>query len=154
MTLTRKKKKSTMLVYLLFSMLFGLDRANEKSQQYCPDPIFLLVCFLATMPDQFGSTIFTAFITVQTFDQSDEETWLDQNRFTYLYTYSPTYLPTYIFTILTIAKTILETCNIWDTDYNSDNWEPEFVTSCVTWQLRVTVEFLRCFQPFVELWRH
>ena len=28
-------------------------------------------------------------------------------------------------TILTIVKTILQTCNIWDTDYNSDNWEPE-----------------------------
>ena len=23
-------------------------------------------------------------------------------------------------------KTILETCDIWDTDYNSDNLEPEF----------------------------
>ena len=29
-------------------------------------------------------------------------------------------------------KTILETCNIWDTDYNSDNWEPEFMTICFT----------------------
>ena len=22
----------------------------------------------------------------------------------------------------------LVTCDIWDTDYNSDNWEPEFMT--------------------------
>ena len=34
--------------------------------------------------------------------------------------------------ILTIEKTILETCDIWDTDYNSDNWEPEFMTIFVT----------------------
>ena len=30
------------------------------------------------------------------------------------------------FAILAITKTILETYDIWDTDYNSDNWEPEF----------------------------
>ena len=30
------------------------------------------------------------------------------------------------FTMFTFAKTILETCDIWDTDYNSDNWEPQF----------------------------
>ena len=24
----------------------------------------------------------------------------------------------------TMTKTILQTCDIWDTDYNSDNWEP------------------------------
>ena len=30
------------------------------------------------------------------------------------------------FTMFTFAKTILETCDIWDTDYNSDNWEPHF----------------------------
>ena len=26
----------------------------------------------------------------------------------------------------------------WDPDYNSDNWEPEFMTIFATWQLRVT----------------
>ena len=31
----------------------------------------------------------------------------------------------FFFTILTIEKTVLESCDIWDTDYNSDNWEPE-----------------------------
>ena len=39
-----------------------------------------------------------------------------------------------------MTKTILETCDIWDTDYNSDNWEPEFMTIFVTWQLRVTLD--------------
>ena len=34
-------------------------------------------------------------------------------------------------TILTIEKTVLKTCDIWDTDYNSDNWEPEFMTIIV-----------------------
>ena len=29
---------------------------------------------------------------------------------------------------------ILETCDIWDNDYNSDNWETEFLTIFVTWQ--------------------
>ena len=31
-------------------------------------------------------------------------------------------------------KTILQTCDNWDTDYNSYNWEPEFMTIFVTWQ--------------------
>ena len=39
-----------------------------------------------------------------------------------------------------MTKTILETCGIWDIDYNSHNWEPEFMTISVTWQLRVTLE--------------
>ena len=35
------------------------------------------------------------------------------------------------------------TCDIWDTDYNYDNWEPEFMTMFVTWQLRVTLDSIR-----------
>ena len=35
------------------------------------------------------------------------------------------------------------TCYIWDTDYNSDNWEPEFMTIFVTWQLIVTLNSIR-----------
>ena len=46
-------------------------------------------------------------------------------------------IQTIAFTILTIEKTILETYDIWDTDYSSDNWKPEFMTIFVT--------FLRCF---------
>ena len=30
---------------------------------------------------------------------------------------------------------IIETCDIWDIDYNTDSWEPEFMTIFVTWQL-------------------
>ena len=48
-----------------------------------------------------------------------------------------------IFTILTIEKTNLETCDIWDTDYNSDNWEHEFMTIFVTWQLILTLDSIR-----------
>ena len=33
--------------------------------------------------------------------------------------------------------------DIWDTDYNSDNWEPEFMTICMTWLLRVTLDSIR-----------
>ena len=42
-----------------------------------------------------------------------------------------------------MTKTILETCDIWDTDYNSDNWEPEFMTIFATWQLRATLDSIR-----------
>ena len=42
-----------------------------------------------------------------------------------------------------LQRAILETCEIWDTDYNFDNWEPEFMTICVTWQLRVTLDSIR-----------
>ena len=38
-------------------------------------------------------------------------------------------------TILTMTMIIL-----WDIDYNSDNWKPDFMTIFVTWQLRVTLD--------------
>ena len=44
---------------------------------------------------------------------------------------------------LLTTLTILETCDFWDTDYNSDNWEPEFLTIFVTWQSRVTLDSSR-----------
>ena len=50
---------------------------------------------------------------------------------------------TIAFAIMTIENTILETCDIWDTDYNSDNWEPEVMTIFVTWQLIVTLDSIR-----------
>ena len=31
----------------------------------------------------------------------------------------------------------------WNTDYNSNNWEPEFMTIFVTWQLNVTLDSIR-----------
>ena len=39
-----------------------------------------------------------------------------------------------------LQRAILVTCDIWDTDYISDNWEPEIMTIFVTWQLRVTLD--------------
>ena len=42
-----------------------------------------------------------------------------------------------------LLRAILETCDIWDTDYNSDNWEPEFMKIFVTWQLIVTLDSIR-----------
>ena len=50
---------------------------------------------------------------------------------------------TITFAIFTIEKTILENCDIWDTEYNSDNREPEFMTIFVTWQLIVTLDSIR-----------
>ena len=38
-------------------------------------------------------------------------------------------------TILTMTMIIL-----WDIDYNSDNWKPDFMAIFVTWQLRVTLD--------------
>ena len=43
----------------------------------------------------------------------------------------------------TLLRAIPETCDIWDTDYNSDNWESEFMTIFVTWQLIVTLDSIR-----------
>ena len=49
-------------------------------------------------------------------------------------------------------RAILVTCDIWDTVYIPDNWEPDFMTIFVSWQLRVTfailVMFLCCFLNF------
>ena len=42
-----------------------------------------------------------------------------------------------------MTKTIQVTCDIWHTDYNSDNWETEFMTNFVFWQLRVTLDSIR-----------
>ena len=42
-----------------------------------------------------------------------------------------------------MTKTTPETCDIWDTDYNSDSWEPEFMTFFVSWQLRATLDSIR-----------
>ena len=40
-------------------------------------------------------------------------------------------------------KDKLFTCDIWDTDYDYDNWEPKFMTIFVTWQLKVTLDSIR-----------
>ena len=42
-----------------------------------------------------------------------------------------------------VFKTIQVTCYNWDTDYNSFNWEPDFMTIFVTWQSWVTVDSIR-----------
>ena len=46
-------------------------------------------------------------------------------------------------------KTILETCDIWDIDYNSDNWDPEFMAIFVYLTINCDTgqhsQFLRCF---------
>ena len=39
-----------------------------------------------------------------------------------------------------MTRIILETCGL---DYNSDNWEPEFMTIFVIWQLIVTLDSIR-----------
>ena len=53
-----------------------------------------------------------------------------------------------------IQRGILETCELWNTDYNTDNWEPGLMTIFVTWQLIATLDSIRnscdvcCFSLF------
>ena len=47
------------------------------------------------------------------------------------------------FTMFAIEKTTLDTRDIWDTDYSSDNWEIEFMTVFGNWQLIVTLDSIR-----------
>ena len=63
----------------------------------------------------------------------------------YLPTYIPTHLPTYLCTSIREQPkgAIIGTCDIWDTDNNTDNWEPGFMTIFVTWQLIVTLYSIR-----------
>ena len=98
-------------------------------------------------------------MTFETFDQSDEETWPDQKKDNdkdkdkdkdkdndkdkdILRTPPKILTKTNTFWEH-LLRAILETCDIWDTDYNSDNWEPEFMTIFVTWQLIVTLDSIR-----------
>ena len=64
---------------------------------------------------------------------------------TYLFTYPPTHLPTYLPASFTEHPqgAIPETCDLWDTDNNSDNWEPESMTIFVIWQSIVTLDSIR-----------
>ena len=36
-----------------------------------------------------------------------------------------------------MPKTILETCDIWDTDYNPDNWKPDIMTIMTNYYLTI-----------------
>ena len=74
-------------------------------------------------------------MTFETFDQSDEETWPNQKKDNDRDKYNDKYKDS--------DKEKLLTCDIWDTYYNYDNWEPEFMTIFVTWQLRVTLDSIR-----------
>ena len=70
-------------------------------------------------------------MTFQTIDQSDEETWHDPKKDNDKGKYKDN------------DKDKLVTFDIWDTDYDFDNWEPEFMRIFVTRQLRVTLDSIR-----------
>ena len=83
-------------------------------------------------------------MTFETFVQGDEKTWHDQNKLTKTNTKTKKMAKTKTNTFWEhLLRAILETCDIWDTGYNSDNWEPEFMTIFVTWQLIVTLDSIR-----------
>ena len=42
-----------------------------------------------------------------------------------------------------LTKQNLRCCDIWDTDYNTDNWGTEFMTIFVIWQLIVKLDSIR-----------
>ena len=93
-------------------------------------------------------------VTLETCDLWDfwSEWWGDMTwpKNTYLHTYQFTYLTTYLPTYLCISirehpkakgATIgISDIWLWDTDYNTDNWEPGLMTIFVTWQLIVTLD--------------
>ena len=72
-------------------------------------------------------------MTFETPDQSDEEKWPDQKKHSDKDKYKDK----------DSDKAKLLTCDTWDTDYNFENWEPEFMIIFVTWQLRVTLDSIR-----------
>ena len=58
--------------------------------------------------------------------------------------YPLTYLTTYVPPLEnTLNELSLGIWDIWDTDYNTDNWEPGLMTIFVTWQLIVTLDSIR-----------
>ena len=44
---------------------------------------------------------------------------------------------------IVISVLCLGTCDIWDTNYNTENWEPGLMKIFVTWQLIVTLDSIR-----------
>ena len=80
-------------------------------------------------------------MTFEIFDQSDEDTWPDQKKDNDKdkdkYKDDDKKFKEHL------QGAILVTCDIWDTDYKSDNWEPEFMTIFVAWQLRETLDSIR-----------
>ena len=52
------------------------------------------------------------------------------------------------------------TCDIWDTDYITDNWKPGFMTIFVNWQLIVTLDSIRnscdvcLWKPYINICVH
>ena len=72
-------------------------------------------------------------MTFKTFDQSDEGTWPDQEKDNDKDKYKNK----------DSEKDKLLNCDICDTDYNYDNWEPEVMTIFVAWQLRETLDSIR-----------
>ena len=77
---------------------------------------------------------------------SDKETWPDQkkdndkdkdnDKYKYILRAPPKSDPN-------SDKDKWLSCDIWHSDYNYDNWEPEFMTIFVSWQLRVTLDSIR-----------
>ena len=130
LNITKLSKKYKLLCYILYiCILDNFDNLNicltilTSFWQFWP---FLQLFTILTILTFFWQ--FLQFLTV--FDNF----WQLTTIFT---------IQTISFAILTIEKTILETCDIWDTDYNSDNWEPKFMTIFVTWQLIVTLDSIR-----------
>ena len=86
-------------------------------------------------------------MTFETFDQSDEETWPDQQKDNDKDKYKDKDSDKDNDKDNTFREHLhrenLDTWDRWDTDYIPDNWEPEFMTIFVTWQLRVTRDSIR-----------
>ena len=152
---TLKERSERLVTYETF------DQSDEKTWPDQEIPTYLHTyppTYLPTYVPPLENTLkerSKRLVTFETFDQSDEKTWPDQKIPTYLHTYPLTYLPTYLCTSIREQPigAIIGTCDIWDTDYNTDNWEPGFMTIFVTSQLWVTLDSIcNCCDVFRYLW--
>ena len=86
------------------------------------DEKFLWQFFMTILDDNFWQylTILAIFYNLITYDNWDN--WDNWDNF---------------------EKTVLQTCDIWDTGYSSDNWEPEYMTIFGTGHLIVTLDSIR-----------
>ena len=95
-------------------------------------------------------------VTIKTFDQNDKETWPElfwiffRFFFELFLEFFLNFFWNFFGTLLELFCKCLGTFLVllyqpysWDTEYYSDNWEPEFMTVFVSWQLRMTLDSIR-----------
>ena len=85
----------------------------------------------------FGGKTMTFFITI-----FYDNFWWPFLMTIFYYNFWWQFLMIFLMTILVIIV-IIGICDIWDTYYNIDNWEPGFMTIIGTWHFFVTLDSIR-----------